>query len=162
DHPLTARVMVNRIWKHHFGAGIVRSLHNFGHTGDRPTHPELLDWLAREFVRQGWSIKAMHGLMLTSSTYRHASPNSARKDRLDPENRLRSRMPLRRMEAEVLNDSLLLVSGRLDETRFGPPDPVEVRKDGLVTPIAGPRGWRRSIYVLQRRSQMPTLLENFD
>ncbi len=171
DHPLTARVMVNRIWKHHFGAGIVRSLDNLGNTGDRPSHPELLDWLAREFVQpasrerqrpEPWSMKAMHRLMMTSATYRQASTLTPTLEKADPDNRLLTRMPLKRMEAEVIYDSLLAVSGRLDETRFGIPDPVEARKDGLVTAAKTEKGWRRSIYVRQRRTQIPTLLETFD
>jgi hypothetical protein len=162
DHPLTARVMVNRVWKHHFGNGIVATLDNFGNTGARPTHPELLDWLAREFVRQKWSIKSLHRLMMTSTTYRQASVVTPRHGKTDPDNQLLSRMPLKRMEAEVIYDTLLMVSGRLDETRFGPPDPVDVRKDGLVTASKTDKGWRRSIYVRQRRTQIPTLLETFD
>lgn len=162
DHPLTARVLVNRLWKHHFGQGIVRSLGNFGTTGDKPSHPELLDWLARDFVGQGWSMKHVHRLLLTSSTYRQASTLPATAEKQDPENRLLSHMPLRRLEAEAVYDSLLLVAGRFDETRFGPPDPVDARGDGLVTPLPTERGYRRSIYVRQRRSQVPTLLENFD
>ena len=94
DHPLTARVMVNRIWNHHFGHGLVRSSGNFGKMGDKPTHPELLDWLAREFVRQGWSLKAMHRLMMTSNTYRQTSTVTPRHEQFDPGNRLLSRMPL--------------------------------------------------------------------
>jgi cytochrome c553 len=162
DHPLTARVMVNRLWKQHFGTGLVATLDNFGVTGERPTHPELLDWLARAFIERGWSIKAMHRLMLTSSAYRQSSRVDDQHLQHDPENRLLSRMPLKRMEAEMVYDATLAVAGRLDETRFGPPDPVEVRKDGLVTPKELKTGWRRSIYVLQRRSTMPTLLETFD
>jgi flagellar motor protein MotB len=162
DNPLTSRVMVNRIWNHHFGAGIVKTLGNFGNAGARPSHPELLDWLATEFVRQGWSIKSMHRLMMTSSTYRQSSAMTPLLEKQDPENILLSRMPMKRMEAEVLNDTLLLISKRLDETRYGPPQPVEVRDDGLVTPIETSKGWRRSIYVTQRRTQLPTLLENFD
>jgi hypothetical protein len=154
--------MVNRIWKYHFGNGIVATLDNFGLTGARPTHPKLLDWLAREFVRQGWSIKAMHRLMMTSAAYRQPSVLTPQHEKLDPDNRLLSRMPLKRMEAEVIYDTLLLVSGRLDEARFGPPDPVDVRKDGLVTAAKTDKGWRRSIYVRQRRTQIPTLLETFD
>lgn len=162
DHPLTARVMVNRIWKYHFGSGLVATLDNFGNTGARPTHPELLDWLAREFVNQGWSIKAMHRLMVTSNAYRQASTVTAQHEKLDPDNRLLGRMPLKRMEAEAVYDTLLLVSGRLNENRYGPPDAVEVRKDGLVTAAGSSDGWRRSIYVRQRRTQIPTLLETFD
>jgi hypothetical protein len=162
EHPLTARVMVNRIWKQHFGVGIVKTTDNFGHTGAQPTHPELLDWLAREFVRQGWSQKAIHRLIMTSSAYRQSSITTSEQLRLDPENQLVSRMPLKRMEAEVLRDSLLAVSGRLDETRFGPGDSVDVRSDGLVTPIGSDKGWRRSVYVRQRRKEIPTILEAFD
>ena len=157
DQPLTARVMVNRIWKHHFGQGIVRSLGNFGKMGDKPTHPELLDWLAREFVRNGWSLKTMHRLMMTSNTYRQASAVTPRQEQLDPGNRLLSRMPLRRMEAEELRDTLLWVAGQLEESRFGPPDPVTVRADGLVL-----SGKRRSVYVQQLRKQPASLLEIFD
>ena len=164
---LTARVMVNRIWKHHFDQGLVRSVGNFGKTGDRPTHPELLDWLAQEFVRQRWSLKEMHRLMMTSSVYRQSSrtreSSEAPKshdfgyEQLDLDNRLLSRMPLRRMEAELLRDSLLLVAGQLDETRFGPGDSVHVRPDGLVL-----SGKRRSVYVQQLRKHPASLLESFD
>jgi hypothetical protein len=157
DHPLTARVMVNRLWKHHFGQGIVRTLGNFGKTGRPPTHPELLDWLACEFVRQGWSFKAMHKLMMTSRAYRQSSLVTPLQQELDPDNQLLSRMPMRRMEAEVLRDSLLLIARQLDEARFGPPDAVHVRPDGLVE-----SGRRRSIYVQQLRKHPPTLLESFD
>jgi hypothetical protein len=162
DHPLTSRVMVNRIWKHHFGTGIVKSLGNFGKTGTPPTHPELLDWLATEFIQRGWSMKQMHRLMMTSSAYRQVSNVSTESKRVDPENALLSHMPMRRMDAESLNDTMLLVSGRLDETPFGPPAPVQVREDGLVTPIETPKGFRRSIYVRQRRTQIVTALDSFD
>src|SRR6185369_4199022 len=86
DHPLTARVAVNRIWKQHFGTGIVKTLGNFGKAGAPPSHPELLDWLAREFVRQGWSIKAMHRLLMTSAAYRQSSARNAGLEKIDPEN----------------------------------------------------------------------------
>jgi hypothetical protein len=162
EHPLTSRVMVNRIWKYHFGNGIVRSVGNFGKTGTAPSNPELLDWLATEFIKQGWSIKQMQRLVMTSSVYRQASVVSNEAQRLDPDNILLSHMPLRRMEAEVLNDTLLLVSGRLDETRYGVAEPVLLRDDGLVTPIETEKGWRRSIYIEQRRTEIPTLLDNFD
>ena len=162
EHPLTARVMVNRIWQHHFGSGIVRTPGNFGKAGARPTHPELLDWLATEFVRSGWSVKSLHRRIVTSSTYRQRSQVTDDSFRLDRDGSLLSRMPLRRMEAEVLRDTLLFVAGRLDETPYGPADAVDVRGDGLVTSKSSQRGWRRSIYVLQRRTQIPTLLENFD
>jgi hypothetical protein len=162
DHPLTARVAVNRLWKHHFGTGLVKTLGNFGKAGARPTHPELLDWLAVEFARRGWSIKAMHRLMMTSTAYRQSSALTPERKRIDPDNALYSRMPLVRLDAEALYDTLLFVAGRLDETPFGPADPVRARRDGLVTPAASARGWRRLIYVRQARKQLPTHLENFD
>ena len=162
EHPLTARVMVNRIWARHFGVGIVKTLGNFGHTGAPPTNPELLDWLATEFIQRGWSIKAMQRLIMTSTTYRQSSTVTPELEKIDPDNFLLSRMPMRRMTAEELYDSLLLVSGRLDETRSGPSGPVEARDDGLVTPIDTEKGWRRSLYVAQRRSKMPTLFDSFD
>jgi hypothetical protein len=162
DHPLTARVMVNRLWRNHFGAGLVKTLDNFGRAGARPTHPELLDWLAREFVRRGRSIKAMHRLMVTSATYRQASAVTPALEKLDPDNALYSRMPLQRLSADQFYDTMLLVAGRLDQTRYGPPDSVEVRADGMVRPVGGARGWRRSVYVQQQRKAVVTHLENFD
>jgi len=162
NHPLTARVMVNRLWANHFGEGIVSTLGNFGHTGAAPSNQPLLDWLAVEFVKQNWSLKAMHRLMLTSTAYRQSSAVTPALEKADPDNRLVSRMPLRRMDAEVLNDTILEVAGRLDTRMFGPADPVLVREDGLVTPVELPTGWRRGIYVNQRRSKVPTMLDNFD
>ena len=156
DHPLTWRVEVNRIWKHHFGRGIVPTLGNFGKSGSPPSHPELLDWLSREFVAGGMSRKAMHRLMMTSSVYRQRSEASATGDAMF------ARMPFTRLDAEALYDTLVWVAGRSDEVRYGPADPVMVRKDGLITPTATERGWRRVIYVKQARRQMPTHLENFD
>ena len=170
DHPLTNRVMLNRIWKHHFGTGIVKSLDNFGQTGGRPSHPKLLDWLAGDFIEQGSSIKAMHRLMMTSRTYRQVSTRSSTDrdgdtvayETIDPDNRLLSRMSMKRMEAEVLRDSILWVCGQLDSAQFGRPDPVKYRKDGLVTSLPTERGWRRSVYIQQRRRRIPTILANFD
>ena len=162
DHPLTSRVMVNTIWKHHFQHGIVKSMDNFGRSGTPPTHLELLDWLALEFTRCGWSVKDMHQLIMTSSTYRQMSTVTPSHEQLDLDNDLLSRFPLKRMEAEVLWDSLLLLSGRLDETPFGTADGVKVRADGLVTAIGTDQGWRRSIYVEHNRKQNMTILECFD
>jgi mono/diheme cytochrome c family protein len=162
DHALTARVMVNRVWKYHFGRGIVATLGNFGKVGSPPTHPELLDWLAREFVESGWSVKHLHRLMVTSSAYRQRSAVTPVVTAADSDNSLLSRMPLVRMDAEALYDTLLLVAGRLDERRYGPADAVEVRPDGLVTPAGTDRGWRRLVYVKQARKQLPTHLETFD
>jgi hypothetical protein len=162
DHPLTARVIVNRIWKHHFGVGIVKTLDDFGHAGAKPSHPELLDWLAIEFVRSGWRIKHLHRLMMMSATYRRTSDSTPDQQRLDIDNRLLSRMQLRRMEAEVLRDTLLSVAGKLDLTPFGPPDSISASSDGLVISDQQDAGRRRSIYILKRRTQRLTLFENFD
>ncbi len=163
NHPLTSRVMINRIWYHHFGAGLVRDLDNFGVKGDRPSHSQLLDWLAVEFVRRGWSIKEMHRLIMNSRTYRQSSQITAEHRKLDPQNRLLSRMSLRRLDAEALRDSLLLVSGRLDDSPGGIPDTVSVDQDGLVAvnPTGG-GGWRRSIYLQYRRTEIPTMMDTFD
>src|SRR5207302_135275 len=121
-----------------------------------------LDWLAHEFVRHGWSLKAMHRLMMTSATYRQSSAVTPEHERLDPDNALFSRMPLTRLDAESLYDAMLSVAGRLDERQFGPADDVQTRADGLVTPTGSADGWRRLIYVRQTRKQIPTHLENFD
>ncbi len=162
DHPLTARVAVNRIWKHHFGSGIVKTLGNFGKAGAPPTHPELLDWLACEFMNQGWSLKKLHRLIMTSATYRQSSEVTDEQLRLDPDNALVSRMPMARLDAEALYDTLLQVAGRLVEQPKGPPDDIDSRDDGLVTPVGRPEGWRRMIYVRKNRKKVPTHLENFD
>ena len=162
DHPLTARVMVNRVWQHHFGVGLVSTPGNFGSTGARPSHPGLLDWLAREFVDRGWSLKALHRLVMTSTAYRQQSRAGGLARERDPDNRLWSRFPLRRMDADALRDSILKVSGRLDPTRYGPADELEVRPDGEVIAKESSKGYRRSIYVRQRRSRPLSLLESFD
>jgi hypothetical protein len=154
--------MVNRIWKHHFGNGLVKTLDNFGRAGARPTHPELLDFLAVELVRSGWSIKAMHRSMVTSAAYRQSSAVTPTLQRLDPENAWYGRMPMQRLDAEQLYDGMLLAAGRLDESPFGPADAVVVRPDGLVTPAGTSRGWRRGLYVQQQRKSLATHLEAFD
>ena len=158
EHPLTARVIVNRIWQDHFGVGLVRTSDNFGLAGERPSHPELLDWLATEFVRQGWSIKAMHRLIMTSTAYRQSSGQEATRRLADPDNALLSHFPMRRMDAETLRDSILKIGGRLDLRQFGSADAVEIRPDGEVVS----ESLRRSIYLLRRRSTPVTLLEVFD
>jgi mono/diheme cytochrome c family protein len=162
DHPLTARVIVNRIWMHHFGRGLVDTPGNFGVTGSPPSHPELLDWLAMEFVRSGWSIKSLHRLILNSAVWQQSSAITPEIAAADPEGRLLSRMPMRRMDAETLRDSLLFTSGALSEEFYGPADAVEVRSDGLVTVKPRDGRWRRSIFALMRRTQIPSLLESFD
>ena len=167
-HPLTARVMVNRIWLLHFGEGIVSTPDNFGKAGAAPSHPDLLDWLATEFVARGWSIKAMHRLILTSSAYRQASPVDsgapahARAMRVDPDNRLLWRQRMRRLEAEPLRDAMLASSGSLNGQMFGPPIPLVVRGDGEVVEPDAAAGLRRSIYLKVRRSRPLTLLQSFD
>ena len=161
NHPLTARVMVNRVWQHYFGIGLVRTEGNFGHTGSPPSHPELLDWLATEFVRRGWSLKALHRVILTSTAYRQRSLLDPQANVADPDNVLLARFPLRRLDADAIRDSILQVSGRLDTTPFGPPDAVEVKPDGEVVAKAG-EGYRRSIYLLQRRKTPVTMLTAFD
>jgi hypothetical protein len=120
DNPMTARVMVNRIWQHHFGAGIVRTPSNFGRRGELPSHPELLDWLARRFVESGWSVKAMHRLLMLSAAYQRSSKAPTQLLNNDPENRLWGRMNRRRLEAEELHDSLLALAGRLNDQLGGP------------------------------------------
>jgi len=119
QNPLTARVIVNRVWRWHFGSGIVPSVDNFGLLGEKPTNPELLDWLAAEFIRNGWSLKKLHRLILTSETYRRSTAISPDQARLDPSGRLWSRWIPRRMEAEAIRDSMLEVSGLLDKTMGG-------------------------------------------
>ena len=119
EHPLTARVAVNRLWTWHFGMGLVDTPGNFGTLGATPSHPELLDWLARRFVRDGWSMKSMHRLVMTSATYRQSSATHTVLADLDPDNRLLSRFPRRRVEAEAIRDSVLAASGTLDSTTMG-------------------------------------------
>jgi len=162
NHPLTSRVIANRIWKHHFQRGIVETLDNFGRAGARPTHPDLLDWLSTELVDSGWSIKHLHRVIMTSATYRQQSKVTDAHLKADPENIWLSRMPLRRLDAEMLRDALLSVSERLRRTPYGPADPVEARSDGLVISQPTQGSWRRSIYVIQRRTQPLTILGTFD
>lgn len=162
EHPLTARVMVNRVWQHYFGRGIVRSEGNFGRTGTLPTHPELLDWLAVEFVEGNWSLKALHRLILTSTAYRQESRIDEAVRATDPDNTLLSRFPMRRLEADAIRDSVLKAAQRLDEMPFGPPDEIDVQPDGEVIAKDGATGQRRSIYLQQRRSRPVTILEAFD
>lgn len=162
DHPLTHRVIANRVWALHFGRGIVATLDDFGHAGSEPSHRELLDWLALELVRSEGSLKQLHRKMLNSQVFRQSTLVSQQALRLDPDNALLSRMPLIRPEAEVIRDRMLFVSGRLDRHRFGEPVAVDEHSGGLVTVQASAQGERRSIYVLQRRTKLPTILETFD
>ncbi len=162
SHPLTARVIVNRVWKHHFGRGLHEPLDDFGKAAGTPTHPALLDWLAVRFVEEEMSLKWLHRQIVTSATYRQSSTVTQRLLQADPDNLLLSRMPLRRLEAEVLRDTLIAVAGNLDRTQFGPATAVETRNDGLVTSKPQDGAYRRSIYVQKRRTQRLTILDNFD
>jgi hypothetical protein len=166
DHPLTSRVLVNRLWLHHFGEGLVATVDNFGRMGARPSHPELLDWLATEFVRRGWSIKAMHRLMLLSSTYRQQAILDSRMHasarQVDPDNRLLWKQRMRRLSAEEMRDAALSVSGNLNPAAFGQPVPMHRQADGEVTTGDDAEGRRRSIYLQVRRSQPLTMLQVFD
>ena len=167
NNPLAARVMVNRIWQHHFGHGLVRSTDNFGQTGERPTHPELLDFLARRFVQSGWSVKAMHRLMILSSAYRMSSRGPEAALRADPENRLLARMPVRRLEAEAIRDAILAVAGSLDRAVYGPsvPPHISAYQDGRGRPAqSGPLdgNGRRSIYIQVRRNFITPMFLAFD
>ncbi len=169
NNPLTARVMVNRLWAHHFGAGMVRTPNSFGILGEKPTNPDLLDYLAKQFVAAGWSIKAMHRAMVLTSTYRMSSRPNAIGLEIDPTNRLLHHMPARRLEAEVIRDTMLALSGSLDRTMFGPSVPVYVSPNATANkpihiPKAGPLdgGGRRSIYLQVRRNFLPPMLMCFD
>ncbi len=152
DNPLTARVMVNRVWMHHFGQGLVRTPGDFGSRGEPPTHPELLDWLAWRFVADGWSVKALHRLIVQSATYRQASASRPEGAALDPENQFLWRQNRRRLELEALRDSLLTVSGRLDRTMGGPA--VD------ITRVPSPP--RRTVYAFIERQNLPGVFRTFD
>ncbi len=167
ENPLTSRVMVNRIWAHLFGAGLVKTVDNFGKLGETPSHPELLDWLAGRFVRDGWSIKKMIRLLATSQAYRMSSQASPEALRDDPGNRWISRMPVRRLEAEAIRDAMLAVSGELDPAMYGPPvdtyyvhDTGKTKGDKPKGPLDG--NGRRSIYLEVRRNVTNPFLEVFD
>jgi hypothetical protein len=176
DHPLTARVLVNRLWQHHFGRGLVATPNDFGLRGSAPSHPELLDWLACELPARGWSLKALHRLMVLSSAYRQDSRvNDDRLRRIDPENRLLGRMNRRRLTAESLRDSVLAVSGTLNREIGGPMVRVplepevydliftEGEPDGLWPTTPDPRQHnRRSVYLFSKRNVRLPLLEAFD
>lgn len=172
ENPLTARVMANRIWQHHFGRGIVRSSSDFGYRGTPPTHPELLDWLASELVERGWSLKAMHKLIVMSSVYQMSSqPNPEALSR-DPENDLLWRFDLRRLTAEEIRDSILAVSGNLNAgTMNGPSVYPRIEREVLAGQSRPGSGWgrsspeeqaRRSVYVHVKRSLSVPQLAAFD
>lgn len=176
DHPLTARVFVNRLWLHHFGRGLVATPNDFGLNGDRPSHPELLDWLADDFVRHGWDQKRLHRMLLLSTVYQQQSRRNPALDAIDPQNELLGRMNLRRMEAETVRDSLLAVSRNLNASLSGPSVPVTVNgegkavigemklRDGLPAGVEtrNADGLRRSVYVEVKRSLPLNALATFD
>ena len=165
DHPLTARVMVNRIWLGHFGEGILRSPDNFGKLGDRPDHPELLDWLASRFVESGWSIKAMHRLIMLSSTYQMSTKHNDSAALADPDNRLLWHVPRRRLEAEAIRDAILAVSGELDLSMGG--TILTTKNHAYVKSMAkggdlNYEGSRRSVYLPVIRSGLYSVFQAFD
>jgi hypothetical protein len=171
DNPLTARVMVNRIWSHHFGRGIVATIDNFGKMGEKPTHPELLDWMAVEFMKRGWSMKEMHRLIMTSESYQMASQfNDAGDVEKDPDNIDLWRFRIQRLDAEIVRDVILAASGGLNRQMGGPAVfphlPAETLKSMLNgiwnNQDDGPAVWRRSIYVYRKRGLPFPMFEAFD
>ena len=161
NHPLTARVIVNRVWQQHFGRGLVGTPGNFGRIGEAPSHPQLLDWLATEFVQNGWSIRQLHKQIMMSTAWRQTTHVSEPPD-VDPDNRLLSRFPFRRLTAEAIRDSILSISGQLDPTLLGPPVERSVQPNGEVRHPPGPHGHRRSLYLVRRRKTPNTMLTLFD
>jgi hypothetical protein len=166
-NPLVARVMVNRIWQHHFGVGIVGSPSDYGIMGDRPTHPELLDWLAAEFVKRGWSVKAMHRLIMTSAAYRQSSEYRPDAAKIDPGDRLLWAFRRQRLESEVIRDSSLAVAGLLN-LKAGGPSVFPELPEGMISPRGG---WkvstpedrnRRSVYIFVKRNSRYPMMEAFD
>ncbi len=178
-HPLLARVLVNRVWMQHFGRGLVATPADLGVAGERPSHPELFDWLASEFVDSGeaWSLKHLHRVMLLSTAYRQSSQRSAAQETVDPDNRLLGHFPLRRLQAEEVRDSVLAISGKLNDKLGGKPVPVmqdeigqfilgidNINGNGVpdkMLPLNGEE-FRRSLYVQVRRSRPLTVMEPFD
>jgi hypothetical protein len=178
EHPLVARVLVNRFWLHHFDRGIVATPSDFGLLGARPTHPELLDWLATRFMHDGWELKRFHRLLLTSAAFQQSSRRTDALDAVDPDNELLGRMNLRRLEAETVRDALLHVAGRMTNKLHGkavPVTPDELgqinvgvdtrdgagRFTGKVVPLHDEE-FRRSVYVQVRRSLPLSMFETFD
>jgi uncharacterized protein DUF1553 len=165
DHPLTPRVMVNRLWQWHFGEGLVRTPSNFGKLGELPSHPELLDYLARQFVKQGWSIKSMHRLMMLSSTYQMGSEISSKAAEMDPDNRLLSHMNRRRLDAEEIRDGMLALTGQLDLTVGGTLQAgfgTDGENSSGRLSINPDTSVRRTVYLPIRRSNLPSLFNLFD
>ncbi len=159
-HPLVARVIVNRVWMHHFGQAIVPTPSEFGRLGMPPTHPELLDWLADEFMKSGWDLKQLHRLILSSTTWRQSSVRSEEQNALDPENKYYGKKSMQRLDAEVLRDRMLVASGSMERSLFGPPVGIKADDAGQII-VDGPQR-RRSLYVKVRRTQPVAMLQSFD
>ncbi|MCU1259030.1 MAG: Protein of unknown function (DUF1553)/Protein of unknown function (DUF1549)/Planctomycete, partial [Bryobacterales bacterium] len=151
ENPLTARVIVNRVWQHHFGEGLVRTVSNFGRMGESPSHPELLDYLSAELVKNNWSLKKLHREIMLSATYQLSSDYSGRNFAVDPDNRLLWRANRQRLDAEAMRDALLAVTGELDPTPGGAPLPLD-KEDNR----------RRSIYGFVSRRKLDGTLALFD
>jgi len=171
DNPLTARVIVNRLWQHHFGRGIVRTASNFGFAGDPPTHPELLDWLACELIDAGWHLKPVHKLILMSQAYRASSAAVPEALAADPLNDSLWRFDMRRLAAEEIRDSIHVASGAFNDTMFGPSMYPEIPAAVLATQSRPGSGWgdsspeeqaRRSVYAHVKRSLLVPILSDFD
>jgi hypothetical protein len=167
DNPLTARVMVNRVWQYHFGRGIVASPSDFGFSGDLPTHPELLDWLAGEFVRSGWSVKHLHRLVMLSATYRQSARPNPEAAAVDADSRLLWHFPARRLEAEAVRDATLFISGQLNPLIGGPsyrPFTITVFNSTFYTLVeeAAPEMRRRTVYRMSVNSAKDPLLDALD
>ncbi len=171
DNMLTARVVVNRVWQHHFGRGIVRSSSNFGELGTPPTHPELLDWLSLWFVEHNWELKSLHRLIMTSNTYRMSSAGNEKALAMDPTNDLLWRFDMRRLSAEEIRDAMLAVTGELNRDLYGPSIFPRMSQEVLNTQSMPGQGWgdsteaesaRRSVYIHLKRSLLPPLLTAFD
>ena len=167
DNPLTPRVLVNRLWHYHFGTGIVATPSDFGYMGEKPTHPELLDWLAKRLLAEGWRLKPLHKLIVMSETYRQASDYRDDGARVDADDRLLWRFPPRRLSAEEIRDTMLWLAGRLDEHRGGPGFRLyEYSRDNVATymPLEkfGPETYRRSVYHQNARASRVDVLTDFD
>jgi hypothetical protein len=170
-NPLTARVIVNRVWQFHFGEGLVRTPSDFGVSGQPPTHPELLDWLASWFIQEGWSLKKLHHLILTSNTYRMSKQWDPVHGARDPENKLLWRFPYRRLEVEAIRDSMLAASGQLNGKRYGPSMYPDVPREALSGHSDPDKIWppfdegaasRRTVYAFTKRSLVVPMLEVLD
>ena len=171
ENPLTARTIVNRVWQFHFGEGLVRTPSDLGRNGEKPTHPELLDYLADRFVKEGWSLKKLHRLILASNTYRMSKKWNAAYGTTDPDNRLLWRVPYRRLEVEAIRDSVLFVSGKLNPQMFGPSVNLPIPREALEGNSDPNTVWkaddekatsRRTIYATVKRSLVAPLLESLD